>query len=243
MLRIRVWAVTDRGLVRTQNEDAVLIGTWMCQSNQGVATLLEMSANQPMVCAVADGLGGHAGGDVASRAALTEVAARGPDWHSAGDIADGVVAIDRQVAQFGQDPRLAGLGTTLAGAVFDPSGVTCFNVGDSRVYRIADDTLEQVSTDDNLAGPGGRPTPYLTQALGHGTGVPEPHVIAFDLDPRQRFLLCTDGITGSLDHGALHRAALEESATDVLDELVSHVRGAGAHDNYSVVVVDVEDMR
>lgn len=241
--RLRVWAVTDRGMVRRRNQDAVLAGGWIGQTDRGVATALELPLGSPVVCAVADGLGGHAGGDIASKVALAALAEQGPDWQDADDVRRGVNAIDRHVAAFGQDPRLSGLGTTLAGVVVDGLRLLCFNVGDSRLYQLRGGSLEQLSTDDSVLSSAGRPTSYLTQALGDASSSLEPHVWTMDLDPRARLLICTDGVTGPLSTGELCQAVRQPEGMDLVDELVSGVREAGAPDNFSIVVIEATATR
>ena len=73
-MRVNVRAFTDTGLRRKRNEDAVMVGGWVSQTHNGVLVEMRMQPGSPFVCAVCDGIGGHVGGDVASRTALSMIA-------------------------------------------------------------------------------------------------------------------------------------------------------------------------
>ncbi|RYV52622.1 PP2C family protein-serine/threonine phosphatase [Pengzhenrongella frigida] len=228
-------SATDRGTVRTLNEDALLA--------------------YPPVFLVADGMGGHAAGDVASRLAVEEFS------HLAGRSAaspDEVHACFRRTATrlreaVGAD-RTAG--TTVAGvAIAAHDGGSywlVFNIGDSRIYRLAGGELEQISVDHSVVQDlMDRGEIDAEQALRHperhvitravGTGAePEPDYWLIPAEIADRVLICSDGLTGELDDDAL-RALLTNVADpqDAAQALVDAALAAGCRDNVSAVVVDV----
>lgn len=236
---ITVTAITDRGLVRRRNEDAILVGPWISQTETGVMTAVRMRVDTPTVAAVADGIGGHVGGNIASRQALTAVAGMAGRWRTAQDVVSGLEEANEQLGIIGQTPQFHGLGTTIAGMCFAASAVLAFNIGDSRIYRIADGEVEQLSTDDALLDEDGNPTHVITQALGDPDMPPHPHVV--ELPTRSaRYLLCSDGISGVVPAEELRSACKCERAAEMATTLVTSAIENGARDNFSLLIVDLE---
>jgi len=228
-------SATDRGRVRRLNEDALLA--------------------QPPVFLVADGMGGHAAGDVASRVAVAEFATlAGRDAVTHDDVQDCFLRAARGVREAVGAGRTGG--TTVAGVV--PTGSDgepywlVFNVGDSRVYRLADGALEQVSVDHSIVQElidTGRLRPQdaeahpdrhvITRAVGTGA-VPNPDYWLLPAGPADRVLICSDGLTQELDDDAIRFLLMDQPDPQAAAEiLVQAAVEAGGRDNVSVVVVDV----
>ncbi|TDC67018.1 serine/threonine-protein phosphatase [Micromonospora sp. KC207] len=234
---VRVCAVTARGAVRAGNEDAVLALDWISQSPRARVSDLTTAWTPPLACAVADGLGGHSAGELASRLAVADLANRYIAWDGFRAVHDGVVAIGHALHDTAaRQPGTVGMRTTIAGVLLTGDGAYVFNVGDSRVYRITDGYLEQLSVDD--AGPGGA---TVTQCLGDPPDAPlAPHVAHAPLDPAgARFLLCTDGVHGQLDERRLRAICRAPDARALVENLRDEVYAAGAADNLTAVVIDV----
>ena len=236
-LRVSVGAASHTGLVRERNEDSAL-------STQDLF-------------AVADGMGGHAAGDVASRlavAALMRLAGR--DDLAPDDIVAAIAAANDDIlAAIDADQRQAGMGTTLTGlAIVDRSSDprwAVFNVGDSRVYRFADDALTQLTVDHSEVGElvaAGRLTAdeakqyprrnVVTRSLGT---VPAPAADVWLLEPAapERFLICSDGLTLELsDESIADVLRAEADPQRAADRLVAATLEAGGRDNVTVLVVD-----
>ena len=239
-------AATDVGRVREVNEDA-----WMAAAP---------------VFAVADGMGGHEGGDVASRIVVeefTRLAERGYDPQRGREaVAEVLDEAQRRLLEYAAQQAGEGVaarrraGTTAVAALLveDASGPAWLlaNLGDSRIYRVADGALVQVSTDHSLVQElvdAGRISPeeaavhpernVITRALGESLGV-EPDYFEFRLADAERLLLCTDGVTGMLDDEAIG-VILAETADprDAADRLVAAAVAAGGADNATAVVIDV----
>lgn len=237
-MQVTYGARTDTGAVRDLNEDAVCA--------------------QPPVFAVADGMGGHAAGEVASALAircLEELALRG-DVH-ADDVLNTMlhanqIILDRQQAQ----ADTAGMGTTVSGLCLGLVGGAphwlVFNVGDSRVYHFSDGTLRQLTTDHSEVAElvaAGTITPE--QALTHpmrnvitrSLGTQPPPTTDLWLLPvveGERFLVCSDGLPLEVSDSAIASALSRGSgAQATADMLVAKAVAAGGRDNVSVVVVDV----
>ncbi len=228
-------SATDRGLVREVNEDALLA--------------------YPPVFLVADGMGGHDAGDLASRIAVEEFAQLAGQLAATAD--DIHACFTRTAARIrGEFTGGRRGGTTVSGvAVTEHEGGSywlVFNVGDSRVYRWSDEVLEQVSVDHSvvqelidlgeITARDAETHPerhVLTRALGTGEA-PEPDYWLLPAGLTDRLLICTDGLTRELadtDIAAVLGATADPQ--DAATSLVRHALTRGARDNVSAVVVDV----
>lgn len=234
-MTLRWAALTDVGRIRDHNEDSI----WP-ENGSGVS-------DARLVVGVADGMGGHAGGEIASRTAIETAVGM------SGGAAMRVQAANLAVIETaGRQPRLAGMGTTLTLAIVGDDGATDIaHVGDSRAYRIRDGRPEQITADHSYVAEmidAGRLTPeeasvhpyrsVVTRAIGLDPGVEvDTHQVM--LAPGDRLLLCSDGLTSMLDDAAvaeiLTAHADPESAVTALVEAANLAGGA---DNISVVVVD-----
>jgi serine/threonine protein phosphatase PrpC len=227
---------TDVGRVRANNEDAGLITS--------------------DVVAVADGMGGHAAGEVASRLAVEALRAVGGSGElRPEDVVDAVAAAnDAILRSVARNPEQRGMATTLAGlARVTADGAphwVVVNIGDSRVYRVVDGRFAQVSTDHSEVAELvslGLLTP--DEALVH----PARHIVTRCLgrdplepvdswvlrpQPGERFVLCTDGLTNELADPDIARILHDgDDPQAIADALVAAAVAAGGRDNVTVVVV------
>jgi serine/threonine protein phosphatase PrpC len=223
-------SATDMGRVRERNEDSVLI--------------------HPPLYVVADGMGGHRGGDVASQIAVETMERL--EEVDRGSLADHVRSANRAVWDRSmEDQRLSGMGTTLTAARLDGTSALLAHVGDSRAYLMRDGALRQLTDDHTLVArmvKAGEITkaeadvhPHknvMTRALGteEAVEVDEETIALHDGD---RLLLCSDGLTGMVTEDQI-QAILETSVEPqrAADQLVRVANRAGGIDNISVVVVD-----
>jgi serine/threonine protein phosphatase PrpC len=126
----------------------VAVDVWVMSAPMVQPRVLERIVETATVCLDADGMGGHAAGDVASRFVAECLADRGPDARDEAALSQLLREVDLGLyALMRERPALAGMGTTVAGLHVTPSALHVFNIGDSRVYRI-DQGLVQLSTDD-----------------------------------------------------------------------------------------------
>ena len=235
-IRVSHGARTDVGLKRQRNEDA-LLATWPAYL-------------------VADGMGGHGNGDVASALVIEAMSSLAAVRKATPEqvrrlVHDARSALERLVSD-----RERPAGTTLAGAVIVEQGGAPYwfivNIGDSRVYRAAPDGLTQISVDhsevqerldrgelDKESAAVYSRRNVVTRALGAG-GHFEPEYWLLPLRTRDRLLICTDGLTRDLDDATLASILAAAPSPEVAAEvLVDAALAAGGHDNVSVIVVDV----
>jgi serine/threonine protein phosphatase PrpC len=226
---------SDTGPVRPNNEDAVFAG--------------------PRLVAVADGVGGAAAGEVASRLAIDAVAhlaGRRVDAPLPDALADAVAEANATIGFVAScRPLLAGMSTTLtAVALADDGGYVLANVGDSRMYLLRDGELSQLSRDDSLvqllidqgrltdAEARGHPQrSVVTEALD---GAPRARAATATFEARagDRLLLCSDGLSDVLDEPRIAALLAESDAARAAGALVRAALDAGARDNVTVVVAD-----
>ena len=228
------------GLIRNGNEDGAL--------------------THPYVIAVADGMGGHAGGEVASSIALQILAERSAiftdsqmDQDSADDFFNATIdEIDGALKVASDDnPALSGLGTTLTAIFIRNNQAVLLHVGDSRAYRIRGTAIEQLSVDHTVmqellkagtiteADIAEHPQrSMLTQALmGSQTLSIGLHI--FDLKDSDRFILCSDGLSGVLSDKEIKSLVKSQKPEDAVKALVDATYINGAPDNVTVVVADI----
>jgi len=235
-VHIEAAGITHRGTVRENNEDCIAIGYWTSQETMDAARCFQHPLDTPFACVVADGMGGHNDGEQASLLVARSLARRLPALEPP-TIATSVRAANAELyAHVGENPALAGMGSTVVGLAVHGASLAIFNVGDSRAYRIDDRRLVQLSVDDSFV-PDWRPgstvarSSKLTQCLGGRPTFTDiaPHLHIEPCVPGNTYLLCSDGLyetvreeklaeligndlKGSAE--ALLRAALELRARD-----------------------------
>jgi serine/threonine protein phosphatase PrpC len=236
-LVLRYAARSDRGLVRANNEDSVYAG----------ARLL----------ALADGMGGHAAGEVASQLVIAALAHLDDD-EPGGDLLSKLDAAVREgnsaiAAHVEMDPELEGMGTTLTAILFAGNRLGLVHIGDSRGYMLRDGELTQITKDDTFVQTlvdEGRITAeeahshpqrsLIMRALtGHEV---EPTLIVREARAGDRYLLCSDGLSDPVSHETIHEALQLPDVAESADRLIELALRGGGPDNVTVVVADVVDV-
>ncbi|MFF3334339.1 PP2C family protein-serine/threonine phosphatase [Streptomyces sp. NPDC002888] len=244
---VAVSALSHPGLLRMRNEDSLVVGPWtLCATVTENPQALVFPLGTPLVVAVADGLGGHPHGDVASALVARGIASIGPALNSEDAVRGALNACNSAVyeAAGGEGSELAVMGTTVAGVVIRPGSLLVFNVGDSKVFAVSRDGLRQVSVDDSPPlEPGRRTTSLVTQCLGGTPGehTISPHVTAAPLAPGDRYLVCTDGLTDPVTTDVLAEVLSEHDDGRAAYELWKAAIEAGGPDNITLAVVRVAD--
>ena len=238
-------AATDVGLVRETNEDAFLA--------------------EPPVFVVADGMGGHQGGDVASGIVAEEFRALAGDEYDARAGKEMIAATlrecQRRILEYAEQQAgvrrrrwYAGTTAVVGLLVHDDDGASWLvaNLGDSRAYRLDHESLVQVSVDHSVVQElvdAGRITEaemathperhVITRALG-GPDLERADYFRLPLASTERLVLCSDGVTGMIDDAAIEAILREtDDPRDAADRLVQAAVAAGGQDNATAVVVDV----
>jgi protein phosphatase len=231
-------AISHTGKVRSNNQDSGYAG-----SNLFV---------------VADGMGGHAGGDVASSLAISRLEALDRPYESTAEaeralrdaISDAAVDL---VDTVNLRPELAGMGTTVSALIMVDDYAVIAHIGDSRIYLYRDGTLTQITTDHTFVQrlvDSGRITPeearyhprrsVLMRVLGDMDTDPELDTFIMPTQPGDRWLLCSDGLSGVVDDAHTAKAlGLGLAPGRTADSLLKQALDGGAPDNVTIVIVDV----
>ena len=213
----------------------------------------------PNILAVADGMGGYIGGEIASRTVITKLAELNPilsnpelDHESREDLLrTSIASMDSAIAEIGaQRPELVGMGTTLTSISLFNNYVLLLHVGDSRAYRIRGKKIEQISHDHTVVQElvdQGRLTldeiadhpqrSFLTQAI-MGKENLTPILVAYPALKGDKYLVCSDGLTAVVDEGKIAQA-LQEDLQSAVNTLVDLTYKNGAPDNVTVIATEI----
>jgi serine/threonine protein phosphatase PrpC len=233
-LVLRYAARSDRGLIRGNNQDSVYAG--------------------PRLLAVADGMGGHAAGDVASKvviAALEHLDDDAPSGDMLQSMREAVFEGSEHLREvIRESPQLEGMGTTLTAILFAGSRLALCHVGDSRAYLVRDGQFSQITHDDTFVQTlidDGRITAeeanshpqrsLLLRAL-NGQEV-EPDLSMREARDGDRYLLCSDGLSGVVSEETLAEALKDPDPQSTADRLIELALRSGGPDNITVIVADV----
>lgn len=224
---------TDVGCIRDHNEDSLVV--------------------TPPLFAVADGMGGHAAGEVASEIAIQVLTEQAPKHPNAEALGRAIEAANQEViAAAAQGRGRAGMGTTMTAAMLENERLVIAQVGDSRAYLLHNGKLQQLTRDHSLMADmieAGQITPeearshpnrsIITRALGSNPHM-RPDLFELNVHTGDRLLLCSDGLSTMLEDPQIEQVLNRTSdpqraAAQLVDEAVA----AGGYDNVTVIVVDV----
>jgi protein phosphatase len=240
-IALRYAARSDVGLVRSNNQDSAYAG--------------------PHLLVVADGMGGHAGGDVASSVAIAALAPLDGESHGPDDALDELEraleeAREEIITRSETNPELAGMGTTVTAILRAGNKLAMVHLGDSRGYLLRDGVLTQVTTDHTFVQHlvnTGKITPeeaehhpqrsVVMRVLGDFDVDIAPDLSVREARPGDRWLLCSDGLSGFVSGETIARTLHELTDVDTCAErLVQLALRAGGGDNVTVVVADVLEL-
>jgi protein phosphatase len=209
---------------------------------------------------VADGMGGHAGGDVASAIATKRIAEADLAYPTPEDaefaLQSAFIAANSLLAEtVFEHHELTGMGTTVSGIIRVGDRLALAHIGDSRIYRFRDGELEQITTDHTFVQrlvDSGRITAeeaavhprrsVLMRVLGDVDAAPEIDTLIVDVQTGDRWLLCSDGLSSYVDEDRISNIlATIRTAQGASDRLVKESLDHGAPDNVTVVLVDIDD--
>ncbi|MCU1421538.1 MAG: Stp1/IreP family PP2C-type Ser/Thr phosphatase [Microbacteriaceae bacterium] len=233
-------AVSHVGKIRANNQDSGYAGT--------------------QLFVVADGMGGHAGGDVASALALKRVMEADRPYASANDaefaLHASLIAANSLLAEtVFEHPELTGMGTTVSAILRSGDAIAIAHIGDSRIYLLRDGKLKQITADHTFVQrlvDSGRITPeeaavhprrsVLMRVLGDVDAAPEIDTTVHDVKPGDRWLLCSDGLSSYVSDEKIEIVLNGlANARDAADRLIKESLDQGAPDNVTVVIVDIDE--
>jgi len=233
-------AVSHVGKIRSNNQDSGYAGSYLF--------------------VVADGMGGHAGGDVASAIAIKSIVDTDREYASSTEaeyaLHSALVGANTRIAETVFDhTELTGMGTTVSGLILVGNSVAIAHIGDSRIYLLREGELRQITADHTFVQrlvDSGRITEeeaavhprrsVLMRVLGDVDATPEIDTMIFDTKPGDRWLVCSDGLSSYVSEDKIG-AALKgvTGAQETADRLIKDSLDQGAPDNVTVVIVDIDD--
>jgi protein phosphatase len=235
-LILRYAARSDVGRIRAKNDDSAYVGRHLA--------------------VVADGMGGHAGGDVASAATVLDMIHLDTDeYHGdAGTVlADEIQTANSLLSELVHiNPKLAGMGTTVTALLLAEGKLHFAHIGDSRAYRLRDGEFEQISVDHTFVQrliDEGRLRPeeaethphknVLMRVLGDVDASPELDLDTLEVQPGERWLLCSDGLNYVAGHVVERTVRETKDLRECVETLVDLTLEAGAPDNVTVVMAEI----
>jgi protein phosphatase len=221
-------AASEVGQVRQNNEDAAYSGRWLY--------------------AVADGMGGHAAGEVASAAVIETLRSQDAEVDPGAlleTLSRAVAEANAEVARrAAEDPARRGMGTTLTAMLCSGDRAALIHIGDSRAFRLRDGQLRQITEDhvmSKLVSNAGELGEFIVRFLD-GRPDRSPDLGLRDLRPGDRYLLCSDGLSPIVSDPAILEVLAGTTAPEAaVRELVALAEAEGAPDNISVIVIDVRE--
>jgi serine/threonine protein phosphatase PrpC len=237
-LIMRYAARSDVGRIRAKNDDSAYVGRHLA--------------------VVADGMGGHAGGDVASAATVLDMLHL-DHGHYDGDagtvLADEIQTANSLLSELVHiNPKLAGMGTTVTALLLAEGKLHFAHIGDSRAYRLRNGEFEQISVDHTFVQrliDEGRLRPeeaethphknVLMRVLGDVDASPELDLATLEVEPGERWLLCSDGLNYVAGHVVERTVRETKDMRECVDKLVDLTLEAGAPDNVTVVMIEITE--
>ena len=237
-LIMRYAARSDVGRVRAKNDDSAYVGRHLA--------------------VVADGMGGHAGGDVASAATVLDMLhldSDGYDGDAGTILADEIQTANSLLSELvHMNPKLAGMGTTVTALLLAEGKLHFAHIGDSRAYRLRNGEYEQISVDHTFVQrliDEGRLRPeeaethphknVLMRVLGDVDASPELDLATLEVEPGERWLLCSDGLNYVAGHVVERTVRETRDLRECAELLVDLTLEAGAPDNVTVVMLEITE--
>lgn len=229
------YGATNVGKVRKNNEDAFKI------------------SDKEKIYLLADGMGGHLGGEFASSMAVQDLEKLLIDVRNKTEIKEAIEEVNRKIYQKSlEDENLSGMGTTLSMVKILEDHLYFANIGDSRIYRLKDGSLTQLTIDDSyvnyllevgaITSDQAKDHPkknVLLKALGTTEDI-EVFVQEVQWQEDDLYLLCSDGLTNMLDEEEIQEILSSHEAKEAVDRLIDRALGRGGKDNITVIILTIK---
>ncbi|MBI5640620.1 MAG: serine/threonine-protein phosphatase [Nitrospirae bacterium] len=252
---VKACYISATGRVRTQNEDSMLLNDILVSGENMQVVSCMRSAEKKLLYAVADGMGGHARGEVASRRVLEIFMEYYPEAKGVDDIGKIISAAKKglnKIAETGSG--YIGLGSTISGMLVLDSGAIVFNCGDSRSYRMTGGELRRMTRDNSFVQElvdGGiitedemRRHPHkniITSAIigDLRDEVPEFSASLIEISQKERFLICSDGVWEGMENHEMWECFSTQDLQEAVNCLYLKIMEHGGRDNLSVIGIEL----
>ncbi|MEW6569818.1 MAG: protein phosphatase 2C domain-containing protein [Nitrospirota bacterium] len=255
---LRACYITNRGKVRINNEDCVLINQLLLSEADMQDVQCQLSSEEVQIHALADGMGGHAKGELASRSVLTAFKEKYREIKHTDDIWNIVrLARENLNSLVRSDREKFGLGTTISGLLFKNRRAFVFSCGDSRIYMYSQSRLKRITKDHSLVQElvdSGiiteeemrfHPQKHILVSSVMGdlrSDPPDLFLKEIEIAEGERFLLCSDGLWESMSKDEMERCLAKEDLGHAGDCLFKQAMARDAPDNISFIVLEVLDL-
>jgi Serine/threonine protein phosphatase len=240
----------DIGCVRPKNEDIILLGGELFR-DKSQTSYFEIGENTRFAAIVADGMGGHKGGEIASEDAaqfFCDFTLSLENDLSAAEIIEKIknwanIAHQNILNKGRENPEYNGMGSTFCGMLFYENQVFSLNIGDSRLYRFRNEILRQISIDHSMrehTGDMSLPSNLIYNSLGAGENTfVDVKELTGQLYDDDLFLVCSDGICDMISDEEIEEILSKEPTAG---KLVEAARNAGGKDNISAILLKIKEI-
>jgi len=253
-MNLQIFAVSDKGLIRKHNEDMVLIGSEIFRDGTRQVTIDLTEREKKFFVAIADGMGGHNAGEIASELLLRKIAEKVKSLRSnlpENELAEKFSLWASEIHSFiieegNKDPNRKGMGSTLIGVLFYDRKAYYINAGDSRLYRFRDGLLKQISRDHSfreILGKKDIPSNVIFNSFGG-----KSNGIFIDFEPvggkilnGDILLLCSDGLSDMISDDEIEETLTEDKNS--INKLLEKAKSNGGKDNISIILIKINILR
>lgn len=250
-MKIKYDVVSDVGCVRDNNEDMALVFGSLIRDGKERSMVKTDSGHVRFSAIVADGMGGYGGGEIASELTaqsfdkfIVDLPVGLDDAEVRIALSDWLQAHKESIGIRQQQPGLEQMGTTLTGIFTYEDRQYLINIGDSRVYRLRNETLRQLTEDHSERNRTGDPT-VPSNLIYNAIGIPGVFITAVNMTEQfpmidgDKYVVCSDGLSDMIDDDTIERILNEGGGAQ---ELVDAAKAAGGRDNCTVIVLQVSDV-
>jgi len=255
-MRIKVVYITHRGKIRRHNEDSIILLNQVIQVDEMPTPLLQKYNRKKVIFAVADGMGGHNAGEIASRKVLEYIASTWESIDSVQEICENIQNSHFMLIEHARkNPEIVNFGTTIAGLWISNFRGVVFNVGDSRVYRINQGYLEQISKDQSLiqsliekgqlSEEDAKNHPQKNVILESIGGILDRRIIKINIKEinikeKDSFMICSDGVSDILSVDEIENTLKGNSIQNVKN-IFNETMAKGGSDNISIILININN--
>lgn len=250
-MKLKISAISDKGCVREHNEDMILVGDYLFR-DKSYRTIVDLNEKSgKYLVAIADGMGGHNAGEVASEIVLQKVSEKIgslemnlTEAELASKISEWAKEIHLYILTEGQkNIERKGMGTTFIGLLFYEGNLYYVNVGDSRLYRYRGGMLMQISKDHSLRELTNNPeipSDIIVNSFGGGEEIfVEFKVASKKIIEGDIFLLCSDGLSDMVTDEEIEEI-LNEEGNNQIEKLLNKAKENGGEDNISIIIISLK---
>ena len=236
--------VSHIGKIRSRNQDNFICDKqYMNSDATGVTFPLNgcVSSTNPTLFGIFDGLGGEECGEIASYIAAQTMCCEINTNNTVEFLQQRCFTANDEICKFMKSNLIYSMGTTAAMLLFNKQNITLCNIGDSRIFKISQNSMKQISVDHVTFSPFGK-KPFLSQNLGIPTddALIEPYLCQFDYNSGDKYLICSDGLTDMVSEDEICKITSSESINNATNTLLCKALDNGGKDNTTIILLEIK---